>query len=111
MSNVRPNAVCIVRLRSILQAFSRLAFDTRASSRVHNPKGGPVTKWCDLGEMKRAKLCDLRAEDPRVANQTGTPTLVSRASEPSGVRAPACFRKDLHSLGNLSVARRAPNGR
>jgi hypothetical protein len=68
MSNVRPNAVCIAQLRSILQAFSRLVFDDRASSRVHNPKVGRVTKSCDLREMKRASHYDLRAKNPKVAN-------------------------------------------
>jgi len=54
MSNVRPNAVCIAQLRSILQASSRFRFDDRASSRVLNPKDGRVTKWCDLRETRRA---------------------------------------------------------
>ena len=80
MSNVRPNAVCIAQLRSILQAFSQLGFGDRASSRVLNPKDGRVTKWCDLREMKRASRCDLRAKNPKVVNDRAVDEVLRRDS-------------------------------
>jgi len=57
-----------------------LWFDKHASSRVHNPKDGRVTKCCDLREMKRAGPCDLRARDPKVVNDRAVDEVLRRDS-------------------------------
>jgi len=66
------------------QAFLGLGFDECASSRVHNPKGGSVTKWCDSREMERASLCDLRAKNPKDWHRS-TKRYVFRRTELRGV--------------------------